>query len=89
MPLYYLVCESCKQPDKRILEPEQVKKVVCRKCGGKVRRTPKPPTPMLKELVDTGFMPKKLENYCDGQQLTKERSKMDFTRPDWLPKQEG
>jgi alpha-glucosidase (family GH31 glycosyl hydrolase) len=38
---------------------------------------------MLKEVVDNGLMVKRLENYVDGQRLTKERSVMDFTRPDW------
>jgi hypothetical protein len=38
---------------------------------------------MLKEVVDNGLMPKRLENFTDGQELTKARSVMDFTKPDW------
>jgi putative FmdB family regulatory protein len=88
MPLYYFQCKDCKAADRRILEPEQVKDVACRQCGGKVRRTPKPPTSILKEKVDNGHMPRTLENYVDGQQLTLERSQMDFTKPDWQKQNE-
>ena len=84
MPLYHFICSDCTSLDKRILEPEQLAKVICRKCGGRVHRTGvRPPTAMLKEVVDNGLMVKRLENYVDGQRLTKERSVMDFTRPDW------
>jgi hypothetical protein len=38
---------------------------------------------MLKERVDNGLMPKTLENFVDGQQLTKARSQLDLSRPDW------
>jgi hypothetical protein len=82
VPLFYVICPEA-HADKRILEPEQLKGLKCRTCGKKVRRTPKPPTSMLKERIDTGLMPKALENYVDGQQLTKERSMLDLSRPDW------
>lgn len=89
MPLYYFTCLECKAPDKRILEPERVKNVVCRKCGGKVERNPRPPTGMLKEVVDNGLMPKRLENFIDGQSLTKARSVLDLSRPDWQKTEES
>jgi putative FmdB family regulatory protein len=83
MPLYYFECKDCKAPDKRILEPEQVRATKCRKCGGKVRRLPKPPTSVMKNRIDNGLMPKTLENFDDAQQLTYERSHLDLSRPDW------
>ncbi len=83
MPLYYVQCKACGAPDKRVVEPSQVAGLVCRTCGGKVKRTPKPPTSMLKERVDTGLMPKTLENYVDGHELTKARSVLDLSKPDW------
>lgn len=83
MPLFYFVCLACKAPDRRILEPEQVPATVCRKCGGRLKRLPRPPTGMLKERVDTGLMPKTLENFVDGYQLTHDRAHQDDSRPDW------
>lgn len=88
MALFYVICSKCNEPDRRVLEPEQMKKATCRKCGGKVKRTPKPPTAMLKEVIDNGLMMKRHENFVDGQKLTKERSTMDFSRPDWQRKDE-
>lgn len=87
MPLFYVTCPDG-HADKRILEPEQLKGLKCRTCGKKVRRTPKPPTSMLKEHVDNGLMPKALENFVDGANLTRERSKLDLSRPDWQLKNE-
>ena len=86
MPLFYFVCTNCGSPDKRILEPVQVSRIKCRSCGGTVKRTPKPPTTHLKEVVDTGMMAKRLENFVDGQSLTKARSKLDLSKPDWMKK---
>lgn len=83
MPLYYFRCLTCGSANRRILEPSQVKKTLCNKCNGKLLRTPKPPTAMLKEMVDTGLMPKRLENYVDGHSLTKKRSTLDLSKPDW------
>lgn len=89
MPLYYFRCKACGAPARRIIEPEKVKDVRCPKCGGEVERTPKPPTAMLKEVVDNGLMVKRLENFTDGQELTKARSKLDLSRPDWQKTEES
>ncbi len=87
MPLYNVICPGG-HADRRILEPEQLKGLMCRVCGKKVRRTPKPPTAMLKERIDNGLMPKALENFTDGQELTKTRSRLDLSRPDWQKTEE-
>lgn len=86
MPLYYFRCPVCHALQRRILEPEEARGPIgCKTegCSGKPKREPRPPSSMLKERVDNGLMPKTLENYVDGQELTKARSTLDLSKPDW------
>jgi hypothetical protein len=88
LPLYYFICRQCKEPLRKVIEPEKVKGLRCPKCQGKLKRYPSPPAVHFKNHIDNGLMPKGLENFDDAQQITHERSKLDLSRPDWMPKQE-
>lgn len=78
MPKYYFVCLACSAELTRFISAEEAKALPpCTKCGGAVKRTPRPPSPFVKERLDNGLMPKVVERPADAQRLYKERSKND------------
>lgn len=89
MALYYLKCNSCLELDARVLNNFNIKSIECRKCGltGKMKRVPKPPVSFLKNRIDTGIIPKTLENFDDTNEMMYKRSREDHSRPDWVKSQ--
>lgn len=73
MPVYLLKCTSCKFTDRKILDRfESYECPYCHK--GLMVRNPQMNV-QIKESVDNGLMPKKVEVYKDIKELVHERNK--------------
>ncbi len=84
MPRYFFVCMSCGANSKRIfrttfekLSPEDQASAVKCKCGAILLRAGPPPTTQVKETLDNGIMPHRIERLKDVEQLAKDRAKSD------------
>ena len=73
MPLYYFKCLECNLPEKRLLSVAESKQDRHCKCGGKLKRTPKPPSSQATEILDNGIMTKKIERLVDAERLNREQ----------------
>jgi hypothetical protein len=80
MPLYYFQCSGCQKSLKRLMTPEQYKalepadSVPCKECGSQAHRTPSAATSQVNEVIDNGFMTRRLERIADAQRIYAERS---------------
>jgi hypothetical protein len=69
---------ACKAELVRFITPAEAKALPpCTKCGGGVKRTPRPPTAFVKERLDNGIMPRAVERPADAERLYHERARKD------------
>jgi hypothetical protein len=73
MPLYKMVCPKCGILIKKI--SKQLPTIVCEKCSVLMERAMSPPESQVKEVLDNGFMPKRIERFKDTESLFKNREK--------------
>ncbi len=78
MALYIFTCTECNYEFGILRTPKQIqdiKLMPCKECGKASKRTPKGATsPTVKEGIDTGFMPRKLERLAEADRLFKDRN---------------
>lgn len=77
MPLYHYSCPGCLSKSRKILTPAESKAPqTCKECSGVLAREMSPPSSQTTEIIDTGFMPKRLERLADAERLFKERNEI-------------
>jgi protein-arginine kinase activator protein McsA len=75
MPIYKLVCPKCGQKVKKLAKAKP--DTVCTKCFVLMERQMAPPDVQVKEVLDNGAMPRKVERFKDAEQLFRDRAKRD------------
>jgi len=74
MPIYNFKCPECGEDFRKVLPHLTEHKKPCPKCGKAAEYTGKGPTSRIVEVRDNGFMPKKVEQLADIDEIVKERS---------------
>lgn len=86
MPVFLYVCPSCGARDRLLLTPAGGRAVQkCRKTAGCIatlKRTPRAPSMVMKEVIDNGAMSKAVERDVDGERLMHEQAQKDYRRPE-------
>lgn len=78
MALYYLLCPSCLQGDRRFLAcRSDASRQACGACGATMKRDPHPPSVQVVEALDNGVMARRVERLKDAEVLHKDRSAND------------
>jgi hypothetical protein len=75
MPLFKLACPKCGHVVKKI--GRTTPKVVCKECDIIMERQMAPPDVQVKEVLDNGAMPRRVERFKDAEQLFRDRAKND------------
>lgn len=74
MPLYIYNCSECHKEVKKILTPEQSKnEQKCKKCNSTLLRAESDVSMVVKEVIDNGLQPRKVEQIANAPDLLKER----------------
>lgn len=78
MPLYRFLCNS--GHERYVLrspkEIREIAEITCEECGEAAKRAPTGVNgATVKERIDTGYMPKRLERLADAERLFKDRNK--------------
>ena len=74
MPLFSYVCTKCGLIG-RTLTPSRPKLEPCKACGGDFKFTDTGPTSRVIEVIDTGFMPRKVEVLSGVKDMLNDRGK--------------
>jgi hypothetical protein len=74
MPLYHFECIQCGQVVRKILKAQDLAQTEVLCCDTPCRRTPRPPSTQVKEVLDNGLMTKKVERLSDAERLFRERA---------------
>lgn len=78
MALYYFHCPKCDKSEGRFLKDRtRVLQQDCLTCGERLTRTPQAPSSQVRESLDNGVMPRRVERLKDAEILHKERSRND------------
>ena len=72
MPLFNFYCIKCNLKIRKLLK--SFKETSCHNCGNLLEREATGPSYAVKELVDSGLMPKAIERYSDIEEKIKERT---------------
>ena len=73
MALFDFECPSCFITIKRLANKEP--KIECTKCNIFMVRNNNPPNTQVKEVLDNGLQPKRIERLKDAEELYKNRKK--------------
>ena len=73
MPLFKLTCPKCGKAVKKL--GKTTPKVWCEECQVIMERQMAPPDVQVKEVLDNGAMPRKVERFKDAEQLFRDRAK--------------
>jgi hypothetical protein len=86
VPLFFFACPVCGEADRLLLTPAGSRAPQkCRKtkdCEGTLKRTPKAPSMVHKEVIDNGVMARAVERDIDGAKLSHDRASKDYRRGD-------
>lgn len=75
MPLYYYRCAKCDRVDRNLLSVEDSKlPQACKECSETMERSPEPPSVRATEILDNGFMPRRIERLVNAEALFKDRA---------------
>jgi len=72
MPVFDLKCPACGESERKLMLTMQDRP--CPKCETVMVRAGTGPTSRIIEIRDNGFMPKKVEQLADVQELVRQRS---------------
>lgn len=73
MACFNYKCPNCSKETRRIVPKPTV--TFCDECNVEMVRAPKPPTTQVKEVLDNGLMPRKVERLRDAEDLNRNRTK--------------
>jgi hypothetical protein len=73
MPLFYLICPDCAKETKVLKTIEEIENLLCAACNGKLERNSRPPSSVVKEIIDNGLQAKRVEQYSNARELLEER----------------
>ncbi len=78
MAVYTLFCHTCDTATRKVAKkPPELQ---CSVCGETLKFSPGETTFQVKEIIDNGAMPRRVEVLKDINKLMKERSKNDSTK---------
>lgn len=75
MPFFKLSCPKCGETVKKM--GKTAPKLPCPKCSTLMERQMAPPDVQVKEVLDNGVMPRKVERFKDAEQLFRDRARND------------
>lgn len=79
MPVFNYGCRAC-GATRRVLAEVEPERLFCDVCDWEMERAHEPPTTVTKEVLDNGWMARRVERWSDAERIFKERSRQDRER---------